>query len=74
MEAASTPPRQRTSAMNSASPLVDDTESLFHSPGFTRPWRHSSEPHVPWSDVENMLSMARDALIAKQRIAEEVGA
>jgi hypothetical protein len=50
-------------------PLFDSTETVF-TEGFQRPWAKDMQPAVPWATVEECMQMARDALIAKQRVAE----
>jgi hypothetical protein len=46
-------------------------ETLF-STGWQVPWRscNPGAPAVPWETVQELLLMARDALVAKQRAAE----
>jgi hypothetical protein len=48
---------------------ASDTDSVF-TDGFQSPWQRSQAPAVPWSQVQELLAMAQDALTAKQRVAE----
>jgi len=49
--------------------LVDSEDSLF-SDGFATPWRMRRAMDVPWSTVEEFMSMAKHALHAKQQTVE----
>jgi hypothetical protein len=51
---------------------LDVSDSIFTGEGFVAPWRPSARDAVPWSAVHAALSMARDALLAKQAAAEEL--
>lgn len=43
--------------------------SLF-TEGFASPWQQQQNAAVPWTTVQQLLAMARDALTAKQQAAE----
>jgi hypothetical protein len=60
--------QQQTLAQSSPAACQD---TLF-STGWQVPWRSCSDgrPAVPWETVQELLLMARDALVAKQRAAE----
>lgn len=49
--------------------FVDSEDSLF-SAGFATPWMHPRAMDVPWSTVEEFMSMAKHALDAKQQTVE----
>lgn len=50
--------------------LTDRADSVFEQ-GWGSPWcAGSPQIAVPWPDVQQMLAMARDALAAKQRVAD----
>ena len=50
--------------------FADHTETLFSGEGFERPWAKDMHTLVPWATVEECMQMARESLIAKQRVAE----
>lgn len=51
---------------------LEVSDSIFTGEGFVAPWRPGARDAVPWSAVHAALSMARDALLAKQAAAEEL--
>lgn len=51
-------------------PVAAPTQTLFGE-GFATPWmRRNQQRGVPWDQVQEVLCMARSALIAKQQAAE----